>query len=245
MFIRSVRVWATESMTKGMFISYLRVSTDKQGRSGLGLEAQRAAVESYLDGGRWTLAGEYVEAESGKRSDRPKLAKALAHAKAIGATLVFAKLDRLTRNVDLLRSLVTSDVDLVFGDLPHVPSGAMGRFLLTQMASVAELEAGLISERTKAALAAAKARGVRLGNPNGARALRGKQVGNAQAVAAVKANAQHRAANLKAIVDDLRTQGITSVRAIAAELNERGVLTPRGGEWHPTSAARLLSRLQS
>jgi DNA invertase Pin-like site-specific DNA recombinase len=121
----------------------------KQGRSGLGLEAQRAAVESYLNGGRWTLAAEYVEAESGKRSDRLKLAKALAHAKAIGATVVFAKLDRLTRNVDLLRSLVASDVDLVFCDLPHVPPGAMGRFLLTQMASVAELEAGLISERKK------------------------------------------------------------------------------------------------
>jgi DNA invertase Pin-like site-specific DNA recombinase len=232
-------------MLNGKFISYLRVSTDKQGRSGLGLEAQRAAVEGYLNGGPWTLAAEYVEAESGKRSDRPKLTKALAHAKAIGATVVFAKLDRLTRNVDLLRSLVASDVDLVFCDLPHVPPGAMGRFLLTQMASVAELEAGLISERTKAALAAAKARGVKLGNPNGARALRGKQVGNKQAVVAVTANAERRAANLRAIVDDLRSQGFTSVRTIAAQLNERGILTPRGGSWHPTSAARLLSRLQA
>jgi|SRR5271169_2015751 len=231
-------------MAKGKFISYLRVSTDKQGRSGLGVEAQRAAVESYLNGGRWTVVAEYIETESGKRSDIPKLAKALGHAKAIGATVVFAKLDRLSRNVDLLRSLVTSDVDLIFCDLPHVPPGAMGRFLLTQMASVAELEAGLISERTKAVLAAAKARGVKLGNPNGARALRGKQVGNKQAVAAVKANAQHRAANLQNIVDDLRAQGVTSVRNIAAELNERGILTPRGGAWHPTSAARLLSRLE-
>ena len=121
----------------------------------------------------------------------------------------------------------------------------MGRFLLTQMASVAELEAGLISERTKAALAAAKARGIKLGNPNGARALRGKQVGNKQAVAAVKANAEQRAGNLRAIVDELRSQGFTSVRAIAAQLNERAVLTPRGGVWHPTSAARLLFRLQA
>ncbi len=121
----------------------------------------------------------------------------------------------------------------------------MGRFLLTQMASVAELEAGLISERTKVALAAAKARGVKLGNPNGARALRGKQIGNKQAVAAVRANAEHRAANLRAIVDDLRSQGFTSVRSIAAQLNERDVLTARGGLWHPTSAARLLSRLQA
>ena len=163
-------------------------------------------MESYLNGGRWKLSAEYVETESGKRNDRPKLA-ALQHAKAIGATVVFAKLDRLTRNVDLLRTFVTSDVDLVFCDLPHVPPGAMGRFLLTQMASVAEFEAGLVSERTKAALAAAKARGVKLGNPNGARALRGKQVGNKQAVAAVKVNAQHRAANLRAIVDDLRSRG--------------------------------------
>src|SRR5262249_39223538 len=155
----------------------LRVSTDRQGRSGLGLEAQRDAVTTYLNGGRWTLEAEYIETESGRRSDRPKLAQALAHAKAVKATVVFAKLDRLARNVDLLRGLVASDVDLVFCDLPNVPPGAMGRFLLTQMASVAELEAGLISERTKAALAAAKARGVRLGNPNGARSLRGKHVG--------------------------------------------------------------------
>src|SRR6201997_301653 len=210
-------------MAEGKFISYLRVSTDKQGRSGLGIGAQREAVVRYLNGGQWTLSAEYVETESGRRSDRPKLAAALSHAKAIGAKLVFAKLDRLTRNVDLLRSLVASDVDLVFCDLPHVPLGAMGRFLLTQMASVAELEAGLISERTKADLAAAKARGVKLGNPNGARALRGKQVGNKQAVAAVKANAKRRAGNVRAIVDDLRSQGFTSVRAIAVQLNERGI----------------------
>src|SRR3954471_14900649 len=156
-------------MATGKFVSYLRVSTDKQGRSGLGVEAQREAVTRFLNGGDWTLTKEYVETESGKRSDRPKLQAALAHAKAIGATVVFAKLDRLTRNVDLLRSLVVSGVDLVFCDLPHVPPGAMGRFLLTQMASVAELEAGLISERTKAALAAAKARGVKLGGDRGYR----------------------------------------------------------------------------
>src|SRR6187431_1347467 len=188
-------------MAKGKFVSYLRVSTDKQGRSGLGLEAQRAAVTNYLNGGKWTVVKEYVETESGKRSDRPKLAAALSHAKDIGATLVFAKLDRLTRNVDLLRALVASGVDLVFCDLPHVPAGAMGRFLLTQMASVAELEAGLISERTKAALTAAKARGAKLGNPNGARALRGKQTGNAEAVAKIKANAVQRAQSVIWIVE--------------------------------------------
>jgi DNA invertase Pin-like site-specific DNA recombinase len=230
-------------MARGKFVSYLRVSTDKQGRSGLGVEAQREAVARYLNGGTWSLAAEFVETESGRRSDRPKLAAALAHAKAIGATVVFAKLDRLTRNVDLLRALVASGVDLIFCDLPNVPPGAMGRFLLTQMASVAELEAGLISERTKAALAAAKARGVKLGNPNGARALRGKQTGNREAVAAIKAKVRNRANDLRAIIDDLRGQGISSIRATAEELNRRTILTPRGGHWHPTSVVRLLERL--
>jgi hypothetical protein len=157
--------------------------------------------------------------------------------------VVFAKLARLSRNVDLLRSLVASGVDLVFCDLPHVPAGAMGRFLLTQMASVAELEAGLISERTKAALAAAKARGVKLGNPNGARALRGKQTGNSEAVAAIKLKAQAHAENLRAILADIRGQGITSIRKTAEELNRRSILAPRGGEWQATTVVRLMARI--
>jgi DNA invertase Pin-like site-specific DNA recombinase len=230
-------------MADGKFISYLRVSTDKQGKSGLGIEAQREAVVRYLNGGQWTLSAEYVETESGRRADRPKLAAALAHAKAIGAKLVFAKLDRLTRNVDLLRSLVASGVDLVFCDLPSVPPGPMGRFLLTQMAAVAELEAGLIGERTKNALAAAKARGVKLGNPNGARALKGKQVGNADAVATIKANAAQRASDLKEIVEDITRSGITTARGIADELHARGIRAPRGDVWHPTAVARLINRL--
>src|ERR1700733_12221106 len=133
-------------MARGKFVSYLRVSTDKQGRSGLGVEAQREAVARYLNGGSWKLVAEYVETESGKRSDRPKLAAALAHAKAIGATVVFAKLDRLYRNAKFLLTLIDSGVDVVFCDLPQIPPGAMGRFMLTQMAAVAELEADLISE---------------------------------------------------------------------------------------------------
>lgn len=230
-------------MASGKFVSYLRVSTDKQGRSGLGIEAQREAVSSYLNGGRWTLVAEYVETESGRKSDRPKLAAALSHAKAIGAKLVFAKLDRLTRNVDLLRSLVASDVDLVFCDLPSVPPGPMGKFLLTQMAAVAELEAGLIGERTKKALAAAKARGAKLGNPNGARALRGKQTGNAEAVARIKQKAQQRATDLNGIIEDFRRSGISTVRAITDELNRQGINAPRGGQWHPTAVQRMLKRL--
>jgi DNA invertase Pin-like site-specific DNA recombinase len=243
-------------MADGKFISYLRVSTDKQGRSGLGIEAQRDAVVGYLNGGQWKLAAEYVETETGKRSDRPKLAAALSHAKAIGAKLVFAKLDRLTRNVDLLRALVASGVDLAFCDLPSVPPGPMGRFLLTQMAAVAELEAGLIAERTKNALAVARKRIEktgqrgrphikRLGNPNGARALKGKQMGNMEAVAKIKANAAQRAGDLKAIVDDIKRTGITSVRGIEDELHARGIKAPRGDTWHPTAVARLLNRLSA
>ena len=178
-----------------------------------------------------------METESGKRSDRPKLATALSHAKAIGATLVFAKLDRphpqrgptthacrKRRGLGLLRS--TSRPSRGYGTL-----------------SAHSDEAGLISERTKAALAAAKARGVKLGNPNGARALRGKQTGNKEAVEAVQRRAQEHASNLRTIVEDIRAQGITSIRKIAEELNSRAILAPRGGEWQPTTVVRLLARL--
>ena len=113
------------------------------------------------------------------------------------------------------------------------------------MASVAELEAGLIGERTKNALAAAKRRGVRLGNPNGARALRGKQTGNVEAVAKIKANAVQRAQGLNWIVEDITRSGVTTVRGIAEELNRRGVHAPRGDVWHPTAVSRLLSRLKA
>src|SRR5258708_16439837 len=198
-------------MAEGKFISYLRVSTDKQGKSGLGIEAQRQAVERYLNGGRWSVAAEYVETESGRRNDRPKLAAALAHAKAIGAKLVFAKLDRLTRNVDLLRSLVASGVDLVFCDLPSVPPGPMGRFLLPQMARVSEVEAGLHGERTKNALAAAKAPGVSLGNPNATRALKGKQVATADSVAKIKSDATQRVAAPRVIGEEITRSEVTTV----------------------------------
>lgn len=232
-------------MSEGKFVSYLRVSTDKQGKSGLGLEAQREAVARYLNGGNWHLIKEYLETESGKRNDRPKLRAALSHAKATGATVVVAKLDRMSRNTRFLLDLIESGADVVFCDLPQIPPGATGRFLLTQMASVAELERGLISERTKAALAAAKARGTRLGNPNGARALRGKQTGNKEAVAAVRANAQRRADDLKGIVEDIHANGAQSARALAVALNDRGVLTPRGAKWHASSASQLVKRLHT
>ena len=155
-------------MARGKFIGYLRVSTEKQGQSGLGLDAQRKAIEDYLNGGRWELLAEYVEIESGKRSDRPELAKALAHSKATGATLVIAKLDRLSRNVAFISNLMESGVEFVAADMPMA-----NRLTVHVLAAVAEHEREMISQRTSAALAAAKARGAKLGNPNGARALRG------------------------------------------------------------------------
>ena len=222
-------------MATGKFIAYLRVSTDKQGHSGLGIEAQRKAVTDYLDGGNWQLLAEHVEVESGKRSDRPQLLSALAHAKATGATIVIAKLDRLARNVAFISNLMESGVEFVAADMPMA-----NRLTVHVLAAVAEHEREMISQRTKAALAAAKARGTKLGNPNGARALRGR--GNAPAVAALKASASAHTAQVLPAIDAIRAEGIASLHAIAAELNRRGILTARGGQWYATTVRNTLSR---
>jgi DNA invertase Pin-like site-specific DNA recombinase len=145
-------------MSEGRFVAYLRVSTAKQGASGLGLEAQREAITAYLNGGCWQLVGEHVEVESGKRSDRPALTAALRQCKLTGARLIIARLDRLSRNVAFLANLMDSGVEFVAVDNPTA-----SRFTLHVLAAVAEHEAAMISARTKAALAAAKARGVKLG----------------------------------------------------------------------------------
>lgn len=217
------------------FVSYLRVSTGRQGQSGLGLEAQRKAVADYLYGGRWTLLAEYVEVESGKKNDRPQLAAALAHAKATGATLIVAKLDRLARNVAFIAALMESGVDFVAADMPMA-----NRLTVHVLAAVAEHEAAMISQRTRAALQAAKARGKRPGNPNGARALRG--LGNAAAVAAAKARADQHAAQVLPAIEAIRAEGIPTLAGIARALNDRGVLAPRGGRWEATSVRNLLAR---
>src|SRR3981081_3446161 len=149
-------------VSHGGFIAYYRVSTGKQAKSGLGIEAQRQAVATYLNGGNWRIVAEFVEVESGKGRDSPALDKALAAARARQVPLVVAKVDRLTRSVAFVSRLLEAGVDVRFADLPMI-EGATGRFLLQQMAAVAELEAGMISARTKAALAAAKRRGVKLG----------------------------------------------------------------------------------
>src|SRR5215471_20130467 len=157
-----------QMVNQGGFIAYYRVSTARQGKSGLGIAAQRQAVESYLNGGDWRIIGEYTEIESGRRVDRPELDKALAAARIRQVPLVVAKVDRLTRSLAFLTRLQDAGVDVRFADLPAI-EGATGRFLLQQMAAVAELEAGMISARTKAALAAAKRRGVKLGGARGAK----------------------------------------------------------------------------
>jgi DNA invertase Pin-like site-specific DNA recombinase len=224
-------------MANGRFVSYLRVSTEQQGRSGLGVEAQRKAVADYLNGGSWELAGEFVEVESGKRDDRPQLAAALAACRARKATLVIAKLDRLSRDAHFLLGLQKAGVDFVAVDAPHAD-----RFTVGVLALVAQKEREMISERTKAALAAAKARGKKLGGLR-AGALPNKAEAAARGLEVRQANADRRAADLLPIVAELKGRGITSASGIARELNAMGIDTPRGGKWQAVSVQRLMARL--
>jgi DNA invertase Pin-like site-specific DNA recombinase len=228
-------------MAQGRFVSYLRVSTDRQGRSGLGLEAQRAAVENYLDGGKWKVIKEFVEVESGKRSDRPKLAVALTMCRAHRAALVVAKVDRLARSQSFLSRILEAGVDVRFCDLPQI-EGPTGRFLLQSMMAVAELEAGMISARTKAALAASKARGKQLGGFRG-RAGTAADTAKARAARALKATEQAR--SIAPIIDRVDPDRTASLRGIARALNDEGVPTPRGeGKWTAASVSRLRQRLE-
>ena len=226
------------------FVAYYRVSTDRQGKSGLGLQAQRQAVAQYVAGTGGTVTAEFEEVESGKRNDRPQLAAALAACRARRAALVIAKLDRLARNARFLLHVVegTGEAGVVFCDLPSVPPGPVGKFLLTQMAAVAELEAGLISQRTKAALATAKARGTRLGNPR----LCAGTPEHARAAAAVKSRrARAKVADVAPYLDAARRAGARTLAELAEALTNRGVPTPAGkGAWHPEQVRRvLLSRV--
>jgi DNA invertase Pin-like site-specific DNA recombinase len=223
-------------VSHGGFIAYYRVSTGKQGKSGLGIEAQRQAVANYLNGGNWRIIAEFTEVESGNRADRPELDKALAAARARRVPLVVAKVDRLTRSVSFLSRLLDAGVDVRFADLPSL-EGATGKFMLQQMAAIAELEAGMISARTKAALAAAKRRGVKLGGFRG-RAPSAKDV--RASVAARRAKAEARAADLAPVVKELQAAGCESLRTIATGLDERGIPAAQGGKWSAVQVARLL-----
>jgi DNA invertase Pin-like site-specific DNA recombinase len=223
-------------MANGKFVAYYRVSTPKQGRSGLGLEAQKEAVSQHLNGGEWKLVGELVEIESGKKNDRPKLAEALALCRLHGATLVIAKLDRLARNVAFISNLMDSEVEFTAADFPQA-----NRLTIHILAAVAEHEASMISARTKAALKAAKARGVKLGGNRGNIA---GEASKGQRASAVKraAKAATRTKDLQPAIRDARANGATSLRQIAAELNARKIPTPRGtGEWSAVQVQRVLA----
>lgn len=209
----------------GKFVAYYRVSTSRQGESGLGLEAQRSAVVSYLNGGNWTVLAEFVEIESGKKAKRPQLAAAMAAAKKAKATLIVAKLDRLARNLHFLSGLMEGGVDFLAVDNPTA-----NRLTVHILAAVAEDEGRRISDRTKAALAAAKARGTVLGK-NGTKLA-----------TANKAAADEFAAGLEILVEKYLAAGL-SRSDIADSLNRQEIATPRGGRWHVTSVQRMVKRL--
>ena len=218
------------------FVSYVRVSTQRQGQSGLGLEAQQAAVAQFVQQRCGEVLAEFVEVESGRKADRPQLAAALAEAKRQGAVLLIAKLDRLARNVAFISALLESGAEVQAADMPEA-----NKFMFHIMAAVAEQEAEAISARTKAALAAAKARGTKLGWAMPSRAEEVKAA--AKAATKVRINqADAFAAQVLPFVKPLADAG-ASLRQIAAELNARGIFTPRGKEWQAASVRNLLARL--
>ena len=212
------------------FVGYFRVSTARQGQSGLGLEAQRKAVLDHINGNGSELVAEFVEVESGKIKDRPELTKALAACRKHKATLIIAKLDRLARNLHFVSGLLEAGIDFVCCDNPHA-----NKLTIQLLAVMAEHERDMISQRTKDALAAAKARGVVLGGP---KVLEAGELGRA----ALQAAADQRAGNVKPIIAEIKAAGITSLRGIAAALTARGITTPRGGAWHPQTVKDMLAR---
>lgn len=221
-------------------VAYERVSTARQGKSGLGLEAQRKAIDDFAVSRGAEVVGRFTEVESGRRNDRPELEAALSIARLTGATLVIAKLDRLSRNAAFLLTLRDSGVQFLACDMPEANDLTVGI-----MALVAQQEREAISRRTKEALAAAKARGVKLDNPNGAAALRRAGHGGAPLRAAVAGNADEHALALACVIREIRAQGHKTLRALAAELNRRSILTRRGGQWHVSSVRNLIRRIEA
>ena len=218
------------------YVGYARVSTDGQGRSGLGLEAQEATIRRHLRDDDKLLMPIMVEVESGKRADRPVLAAALARCRLTGATLLLAKLDRLSRDRGFVGAVLAGGVPVEFCDIP-ASKGATGAFILGIMAEVAQLEAGLISERTKAALAASKARGTVLGGYRG-----GPPPNGALGAAENRKRADAFATRVAPMAFEMHERGL-SLHAIAASLTEQGIVTPRGGAWTATAVRRVLARV--
>lgn len=219
-------------------VAYQRVSTAKQGVSGLGLEAQQAAIAAYAKAANAITVAEFTEVESGRNNTRPALAEALKKARIHGAVLVIARLDRLARNAEFLLHLQGGSVPFVCCDMPDATPLTVGI-----MAVIAEAESKMISARTKSAMQAAKVQGRTFGNPNGAEALRRAGKGNGASCAVQAQAALTRATDLAETLQDIIAAGHTTLRAQANELNRRGITTKRGGKWHASSVANLRARL--
>lgn len=216
-------------------VSYIRVSTAQQGKSGLGIEAQREALARFAEVEGFEMGAEFIEVETGKGSDaldrRPQLALALAEARRLKCAVVVAKLDRLSRDVHFISGLMVHRVSFIVAEL----GADVDPFMIHLYAALAEKERALISARTKSALAAAKARGQKLGNPDLAAA-------RAAGAAVLRANADRHAANVLPIIAEIQKTGATTLRAIADALNKRGVSTPRGRQWEAMSVKNVLAR---
>jgi DNA invertase Pin-like site-specific DNA recombinase len=215
---------------RGKFVAYYRVSADGRSRTGGRIDAQRKAVKDYLNGGFWELVGEFADIESRKRIKRPELVKALAACRKLRARLVIAKLNRLSRSVAFMVTLMDSDVDFIAVDKPHV-----NRLTIHDLARVARDARKIISERTKAALAAAKASGKKLGTRNPHRLV--KRMAKAR-----KAKAEQFAAGVLPMIRAIEALGWTSNAAIAVQLNARNVPTARGKEWTHVQVGRARAR---
>lgn len=226
-------------MATGRFVAYLRVSTEKQGRNGLGIDAQRAAIDSYLNGGTWEQLTEFVEVESGKNSERPQLQEAMNECKRTGSTLVIAKLDRLSRDPDFIGMMMKSSIDFVACDMPEA-----NKFTIRIMAALAEKEREMISERTTAALKAAKAR---LGIDKFVKPMNATPEGRIKGITASREVRQKRAdlfaMETKPIIEGYQKQGY-SLRVIAEKLTERSILTARGksSAWSHNAVKKVLDR---
>ena len=232
----------SSAATTRTFVPYLRVSTDKQGRSGLGLEAQRAAIDAFIGPGDALIEPPFVEIESGRNADRPKLREALARCRKTGATLLIAKLDRLARSVRFIATLMEEGVPFIACDMPTATP-----FMLHVYAAVGEEEARAISKRTKAALAAAKARGVKLGGDRGYRPETPPdwRKGVPAASLARSRKADHAAHGVLPAIEEARSEGAVSLFQVASALNAKGVKTATGADWTATGVRRVLLRAGS
>lgn len=224
------------SKHRGKYVAYYRVSTNKQGVKGLGIKAQKTAVQAFLNGGRWELVAEFTERESGRKTERTQLNAALRACRLYDATLIVAKLDRLARNAAFLKTIVAESGErgVVFCDMPHLPEGPQSKFVIAMMAEVAELEAGMISQRTKAALAEAKKRGVRLGGARANAPIKAHAAKGGERSGRIRGlQKQQRLRDVAPLIAELRERGVCTLQGIADELNRKHVALPRGGLWQP------------